>query len=274
MRRYLFRNNPSPAIVTQGLHKPLKSAKKLLQFHLQGFLRRYWTKFISSIRHGNNSNDESTKCNTSDGKSPHSQNCIKLWKVMKAFRAFDLAKDLVSLTIRFLCREVLDKFIWDQKPLTSEDDLGHWDIVLCSNSPRRISSTIKSVYDNQGFLAPVLIQGKFILLELTTGNVDWDESLPKSNYEVCKTWNTPLVTIQQMCLSRSFTDTVDKKLQMYMYWNTSERAITSVAYSTSVKHWTIGFVLGKAKVDTWTHHSKIRLMNSFARHGKWPNNIW
>lgn len=44
---------------------------------------------------------------------------------MKAFRAFDLAKDLISLTIRFLYREVLDKFIWDQKPLTSEDDLGH-----------------------------------------------------------------------------------------------------------------------------------------------------
>lgn len=114
---------------------------------------------------------------------------------------------------------------------------------------RGILSTINSVYDPLGFLAPVLIKGK--LRELTGGNVDWDEALPQSKFEIWESWEKSLhqleaVRIPRMCLSIALSVTEDMK--HHIFSDESEKAIAAVAYLVSQKHSSIGFVLEKAKV--------------------------
>lgn len=123
-------------------------------------------------------------------------------------------------------------------------------------------STINSVYDPLGFLAPVLIKGKLMLRELTGGNVDWDEALPQSKFEEWESWEKSLhqleaVKIPRMCLSKALSVTDDMKLHIFS--DASEKAIAAVAHLVSEKHSSIGFVPGKAKVAPTHGHTIPRL---------------
>ena len=43
---------------------------------------------------------------------------------------------------------------------------------------RGVLSTVNSLYDPMGFIAPVTIQGKLILRKVISFTTDWDEPLP------------------------------------------------------------------------------------------------
>lgn len=48
---------------------------------------------------------------------------------------------------------------------------------------RGVLSTVNSLYDPLGFVAPVTVHGRFILWELTLENTDWDSPLPQNMEE-------------------------------------------------------------------------------------------
>ena len=43
---------------------------------------------------------------------------------------------------------------------------------------RGILSTVSSVYDPLGFLAPLILVGKSLLQDLCRGKVEWDDPIP------------------------------------------------------------------------------------------------
>ncbi|XP_048759507.2 uncharacterized protein LOC125669103 [Ostrea edulis] len=263
---HVFGNSPSPAIATYGLRKTAEMSKENYGDDVYNFICRdfYVDDGITSLPTPGVAIDLMKRTQSAlqtIGNLRLHKIASNSEEVMKAFQPFDLTKDLKDLDL-------------SSDTLPVQRSLGlNWDIETDSfmfklakdikpYTRRGILSTINSVYDPLGFLAPVLIQGKLIQRELTTGNVDWNETLPQSKYEEWETWKTSLhhlekVTIQRMCLSRSFSDTVDKKLHIFS--DAPEKAIAAVAYFTSVRHSSIGFVLGKAKVAPTHGHSIPRL---------------
>ena len=50
---------------------------------------------------------------------------------------------------------------------------------------RGILSTISSIYDPIGFVAPLSLQGKQVLQELCREGVEWDEQFGRSSAAIC-----------------------------------------------------------------------------------------
>ena len=67
---------------------------------------------------------------------------------------------------------------------------------------RGILSTVSSVYDPLGFLAPVLLTGKQILQDICREQYDWDESLPDDTVERWRDWCSNLKDLESIKISR------------------------------------------------------------------------
>ena len=55
---------------------------------------------------------------------------------------------------------------------------------------RGVLSTISSVYDPLGFVAPVILVGKQLLQELCRENMDWDDPIPENLRPRWETWRS------------------------------------------------------------------------------------
>ena len=73
--------------------------------------------------------------------------------------------------------------------------------VLCTR--RGILSTISSVYDPLGLIAPVVLVGKQILQDICQGS-DWDEPVPDYVYTKWEKWRSELPLLHQLNVQRSF----------------------------------------------------------------------
>ena len=60
---------------------------------------------------------------------------------------------------------------------------------------RDMLSTLSSVYDPLGFVAPFILQGKIILQHLSDENLQWDEIVPQS---IQDNWKELQRNIQQL----------------------------------------------------------------------------
>ena len=67
---------------------------------------------------------------------------------------------------------------------------------------RGILSTVSSVYDPLGFLAPVLLTGKQILQDICREQYDWDESLPDDTVERWRDWCSNLKDLESIKILR------------------------------------------------------------------------
>ena len=69
---------------------------------------------------------------------------------------------------------------------------------------RGVLSTISSVYDPFGFVAPVILVGKQILQELCRGNVDWDDPIPDELRPLWESWRKELQVLEELKIPRCF----------------------------------------------------------------------
>jgi hypothetical protein len=67
---------------------------------------------------------------------------------------------------------------------------------------RGILSTISSIYDPLGFLAPFLLVGKQILQDMCRGNQDWDSPLSESLRSRWEKWRSSLILLKQFKIQR------------------------------------------------------------------------
>ena len=99
-----------------------------------------------------------------------------------------------------------------------ESDSFEFNIVLQDKpcSRRRILSTVSSVYDPIGFVAPLMLQGKAILQELCGLNLDWDEPVPEEAKMKWERWRMELMKLQSILDVTSQATSVKSSEQNYI----------------------------------------------------------
>lgn len=119
---------------------------------------------------------------------------------------------------------------------------------------RGVLSTVNSVFDPLGLVAPVTIQGRALLRELTSEQSDWDTILPKDKLSKWEAWRDSLQDLEQLHVPRTYTTTSLTEgvhTELCVFSNASTKAIGAVAYLKALQkdgQVEVEFVMGKAKL--------------------------
>ncbi|XP_052062914.1 uncharacterized protein LOC127702663 [Mytilus californianus] len=273
MRVHVFGNSPSPAVATLGLRKAAQASEQEFGSHVTSFVTRdfYVDDGLTSCP----TKEEAVKLMKDTQQALAKYGNLRLHKfasncaeVISAFHASDLASNLKDLDLES-----------DSKPLQRSLGLS-WDVntdnflfqLSSENKPitrRGILSTINSLYDPLGFLAPVIIQGKLLLRKIVSETVDWDQPLSDERAAEWKSWRDTLIAIETLRIPRTYVPYLSKTAtkELHVFSDASEKAIAAVAYlrtTDSSDEPNIGFILGKAKVAPTSGHTIPRLELSAA----------
>ena len=257
MRVHMFGNSPSPAVATYGLRRAAQEGEMDFGMNVCQFIR---TDFYV---------DDALKSFPTEAEAvdvlKRAHNLLACYniklhkiasnsvKVMDAFPKEERAKSM----------ETLDLAVDD---LPVQRSLGvAWNMTtdtLTFNIPvtqkpftrRGVLSTINSLFDPLGFLAPVTVQGRLLLRELVSQGTDWDTPLSDEKSMKWKKWQYSLQDLNKLNTRRtyaSFSVTRAQSIELCVFSDASVKAIAAVAY-LKVKAEDgvidVSFVLGKAKL--------------------------
>ncbi|XP_054590105.1 uncharacterized protein [Nothobranchius furzeri] len=119
---------------------------------------------------------------------------------------------------------------------------------------RGAPSTINSLFDPLGFIAPVAVTGRLILRELTTENADWDAELPEAKKDSWRQWSKSLSALKSLNVPRAYASFSVSKAQhaeLLIFCDASVKAISAVTYLKTMNEQglqEVGFVFGKSKL--------------------------
>lgn len=87
-----------------------------------------------------------------------------------------------------------------------ESDCFQFSIVLQDKpcTRRGILSTLSSIFDPLGFVAPLLLDGKSILQELCRREVGWDDPIPDEVKVKWEKWRSELLEVQRISIPRCY----------------------------------------------------------------------
>lgn len=128
-------------------------------------------------------------------------------------------------------------------PITNKPFTRHW-----------VLSTVNSVFDPLGLLAPVTIQGRALLRELTSEQSDWDTPLPEDKLNRWEAWRDSLQDLKQLSAPCRYTETSLTgaiHTELYIFSDASTKAIGVVEYLKVINSdgkAEVGFVMAKAKL--------------------------
>ncbi|KAK0132197.1 hypothetical protein N1851_032987 [Merluccius polli] len=268
MKVHVFGNRPSPAVAIYGLRRAALHGEDEFGGDAKQFIERdfYVDDGLKSL--------PSATAAINLLKSAQDMLAIsnlRLHKiasnhpvVMQAFPSTDHAKDLKDLDL-------------DVDSLPVQCSLGlSWDLandyftfrVANSEKPftrRGVLATVNSLFDPLGFVAPITIQGKLILRQLTSGNCDWDAPLPAEKEAEWIVWRDSLQNLEQFQNPRAYTTaslSTAQRLEIHIFSDASIKAIAAVAYLKVMDaegkcH--VGVVMGKAKLAPLSVHTVPRL---------------
>ncbi|KAI4895228.1 hypothetical protein NFI96_027576 [Prochilodus magdalenae] len=129
--------------------------------------------------------------------------------------------------------------------------------VAADNKPftrRGVLSTINNLFDPLGLVAPVSVQGRFILRELTLNTHEWDASIPMEKYAEWQKWTKTLKDLEELKIPRLHTAlpvSTAQKRELCVFCDASNKAIGAVAYlkvTDAEGKIHVGFIFGKAKL--------------------------
>ena len=137
-----------------------------------------------------------------------------------------------------------------------ESDTFQFRIVLQDKplTRRGILSTISSVYDPLGFLAPVTLTGRQILQSLCRDRSDWDDPVPASLHNKWERWRNSLQHLEKLKIQRCYKPHTFGELtsvQLHHFSDASDHGYGQCSYlrltdDTGQVH--CSFVMGKARV--------------------------
>ena len=157
------------------------------------------------------------------------------------------------------------KFTDDRLPI--ERTLGtHWCIesvsfqlrITLQDKPltcRGILSTVSSIYDPLGFVAPLLLKGKQILQDLCREKADWDDPVPEDVKRKWEKWRNDLLLLNdlkvQRCLTPAGFEQV-KSIELHHFSDASTTGYGQCSYlrlvnSKNEVH--CAFIMGKSRVS-------------------------
>ncbi|XP_064469613.1 uncharacterized protein LOC135384337 [Ornithodoros turicata] len=120
------------------------------------------------------------------------------------------------------------------------------------NTRRGVLSTVNSLYDPLGLTAPLTVQGRLLLRDISSETSDWDAPLDLNDN--WRTWRDTLHNLERLKIPRQYT-TISlsdaRRREMCVCCDASEKTITAVAYirvtdADGMQH--VGFVFGEAKL--------------------------
>ncbi|XP_061170947.1 uncharacterized protein LOC133180435 [Saccostrea echinata] len=265
MTVHVFGNSPSPAIATYGLRKTVKEVEDMFGTDVTQYVERdfYVDDGLTSQPTVEKAVDlmKRTQKALSYGKLRLHKIASNNQEVMNAFPPSDLSSEMKDLDL-------------SKDNLPTQRSLGlNWDLqsdsffFKISNdvkpfTRRGVLSTINSIFDPLGFLAPIIIQGKSLMRNLLQETVNWDEPLPENQSTQWEKWKNSLQHLQNLHIPRvyieltqSWSETMNKTI--HIFCDASESAISAVAYVESQGNF--GFILGKSKLAPLKGHSIPRL---------------
>ena len=264
MCKHVFGNSPSPAIATYGLRKCVeKSDADVHDFVNRDF---YVDDGLSSHTSISAAVDLLRRTQSDlqvDGLRLH-KIASNHSEVLKCFPSEDLAKNLKDVDL-------------DDGSLPTQRSLGlGWDISQDSFffksesavqpiTKRGILSTINGVFDPLGFLAPFVLEGRFLLREVMSSEVGWDDPVCPSIMSKWMTWRESLKELDCFQIPRMYIEvslSEMKDVEFHVFSDASTRAIAAVIFvkgSDSNGKTHIGFVIGKSKLAPEKGHTIPRL---------------
>lgn len=268
MKVHVFGNRPSPAVAIYGLrraalHGEDEFGEDAKQFIYRDFYVDDGLKSLPSATAAINLLKAAQDMLGASNLRLHkiASNCPA---VMEAFPSTDQAKDLRDLDLDI-----------DSPPVQRSLGLS-WDLskdvftfrVGSSEKPftrRGVLATINSLFDPLGLVAPVIIQGKHLLRQLTMDISDWDAPLSADKKAEWIIWRNSLQSLEQLEIPRAYTIACLSGAQhtaVHIFSDASVKAIAAVAYLKVVDgegkcH--IGFIIGKAKLAPTSVHTVPRL---------------
>jgi len=266
MKVHVFGNRPSPAVAAYGLRKTALISSSEFGLDVTDFIMNnfYVDDGLTSVP----TEEQAVALIVNTQSALMKNGNLRLHKiasnsmnVLNALPREDLARNLTDIDLS--CSEI---------PLQHSLGLS-WNIqndtftfqVSENVKPftrRGILSTINSVYDPVGFVAPVVITGKLLLQDLVSTNQDWDDPLPEDKFIMWQDWWSSLSSLNLLEIPRHCTQSSGEATkELHVYCDASERVIAAAAYIVSFHHGSkqASFVLGKTKVAPRNGHTIPRL---------------
>ena len=155
---------------------------------------------------------------------------------------------------------------------SAESDSFGFQIVTKYNPPTRrgILSTVSSVFDPLGLIAPVLLPAKRLLQDLTRSEISWDDKIPETYEEKWNQWISSIPDIARFSIPRCFVPLefgTPVSVRLHHFSDASEIGYGTVSYSRYVNQQQdihCSLVMGKSKVAPLKQVSIPRLELSAA----------
>ncbi|XP_034547118.1 uncharacterized protein LOC117818374 isoform X1 [Notolabrus celidotus] len=268
MKVHVFGNSPSPAVAIYGLRKAALHAEGEDGTEAKQFIMRNF--YVDDALASFPTNDEAISV-LKRTKDMLAESSIKLHKiasnsrvVMDAFSPEERAKDLVNLELTI-------------DPLPLQHSLGlTWSLqtdtfTFCVSREKKpftrrgILSTVNGIYDPLGFAAPVTIQGKALVRELSAEQFEWDAPLPAVKEKQWRLWTDSVHELEQLQIKRAYVPVSLRYIEhreLCVFSDASTMAISAVAYLKTVDkegHTHVRFVMGKSKLAPHPQHTIPRL---------------
>ncbi|KAK3082658.1 hypothetical protein FSP39_001646 [Pinctada imbricata] len=269
MKVHVFGNSPSPAVATYGLRKTAREAESTYGSDTRAFVERNF--YVDDALSSHNSPQEAIDLLQRTKDALWKFGRLRLHKivsnsedVLSAFDSNDLAKDVRDVDL-------------ETQELPNQRSLGmRWSLegdyftfkVSLEDKPftrRGVLSSINSLFDPMGFVAPVTIAGKAILREAMCSGQDWDEPLTQAFHDKWQKWRDSLQHLQTLRIPRTYChlplmEASEKDLLIFC--DASEAAISAVSYvrlTGKDGKQCMGFMLGKARLAPKHGHTVPRL---------------
>ena len=135
----------------------------------------------------------------------------------------------------------------------SSDTFG-FAIIIKDRSARGILSTVSSVYDPLGFVAPFIPSAKLILQDLCRLKLDWDNKIPNEILDCWQAWLSDLPQLENLAIERCLKPSTKQEVtstQLHHFSDASQQGYGAVSYlrvadvQENVK---CSFVMGKSRL--------------------------
>lgn len=268
MKVHVFGNSPSPVVAIYGLRRAALHGEAEFGADAKGFVERNFyvddgLKSLPSVTEAINLLKATQDMLAISNLRLHKIASNSL-AVMQAFPSTDYAKDLkdLNLEIDFPPTQRSLGLSWNL-----QDDTFTFN-VTSSDKPfthRGILATVNSLFDPLGLMAPIAVQGKLLLRELTSTAADWDTPLCPEKESEWNAWRDSLQDPIQFKMPRAYTvaslsNAARKEIRVFA--DASIQAIAAVAYLKVIDNdatCQVGLIMGKAKLAPWTNHTVPRL---------------
>ena len=137
----------------------------------------------------------------------------------------------------------------------SSDTFGFAIVIKDRPATRRgILSTVSSVYDPLGFVAPFILSAKLILQDLCRLKLDWDDKIPEEFLNRWQAWLCDLPQLETLAIERCFKPSTMPEItstQLHHFSDASQQGYGAVSYlrvadvAGNVK---CSFVMGKSRL--------------------------